>query len=67
MIGRARWKGFQQRFREELSSPEHRARMQELLGAAGEAPLTLVYGAKDPEHNQAVLLRDELLRMSRRG
>ncbi|HUH93080.1 MAG TPA: DUF488 family protein [Casimicrobiaceae bacterium] len=41
----ARWKGFQQRYREELSSPEHRARMQELLGAAGKAPLTLVYGA----------------------
>jgi uncharacterized protein YeaO (DUF488 family) len=37
-----------------------------LLKAAGKRPLTLVYGAKDEEHNQAVVLRSVLSRMVKR-
>ena len=62
----ARWQGFQDRYRQELGSPPQLARLHALLAAAGNRPLTLVYGAKDEEHNQAVVLRDVLLRMSRR-
>jgi hypothetical protein len=60
-----RWT-FQERYREELSSRQQRARTRLILEAAGKGPLTLVYGAKDPEHNQAAVLRDALSRMSTR-
>ena len=62
-----RWQAFQDRYRDELASPAQIARMRELLGAAGKGkgPLTLVYGAKDEEHNQAAVLRDVLSAMGR--
>ncbi len=41
--------------------------MQLLLDAAGKGPLTLVYGAKDEEHNQAVVLCDALSAMSKKS
>ncbi|TAM60311.1 DUF488 family protein [bacterium] len=57
----ARWKGFCERYRRELASPDQYARLTELLKAAhGHERLTLVYGAKDEEHNQAVVLRNAL-------
>lgn len=52
-----RWPEFRQRYVEELQATEPRRRMQQLLAAAGSGPLTLVYGAKDTEHNQAVVLQ----------
>jgi uncharacterized protein YeaO (DUF488 family) len=55
-----RWQAFQKRYREELSTPTQRERLKALVAAAGNRPLTLVYGAKDEEHNQAVVLRDML-------
>lgn len=60
-----RWETFRDRYRKELASPEQRARLRLLLDAAGKGPLTLVYGAKDEEHNQAVVLSDVLARMSK--
>jgi len=62
----ARWETFQQRYRRELAPAAQQARLHALLAAAGAAPLTLVYGAKDEDHNNAVVLRDVLLQMSRR-
>jgi len=61
----ARWKAFQDRYRLELGTAEQRTRLRALLAAAGKGPLTLVYGARDEEHNQAVVLRQILLEMSR--
>lgn len=58
-----RWEAFRERYRKELAAAAQRARLRQVLDAAGKGPLTLVYGAKDEEHNQAVVLRDELLRM----
>lgn len=52
-----RWDEFQRRYRDELRAPELRERLDELLAAAGKGPMTLVYGAKDTEHNQAVVLQ----------
>ena len=62
----ARWQVFQDRYQQELASPEQQARLHSLLAAAGKGPLTLVYGAADKEHNQAVVLRQVLLRMRQR-
>ncbi len=62
----ARWEAFRQRYRRELATPEQQARLHVLLEAARRGPLTLVYGARDEQHNQAVVLREVLLRMSQR-
>lgn len=59
-----RWEVFQQRYRHELDAEEQQQRMRRLLADAKGRPITLVYGAKDEEHNQAVVLRDVLLHLS---
>ncbi len=59
-----RWEGFQERYRQELA--DQRDRLRQLLKSAGKRPLTLVYGAKDEEHNQAVVLRSILSQMASR-
>jgi uncharacterized protein YeaO (DUF488 family) len=56
-----RWDDFQQHYRDELAEPAQQARLEALLAEAGDRTVTLVYGAKDEEHNQAVVLRDVLL------
>ena len=55
-----RWEEFRERYLAELATPEQQARMAALLDAAGERPLTLLYGARNTAHNQAVVLRDAL-------
>lgn len=55
-----RWDEFRARYQAELAAPEQQARMASLLDAAGDRPLTLLYGARNTEHNQAVVLRDAL-------
>ena len=55
----ARWAGFRQRYAAELeANPEALA---QLHGYLARGPVTLVYGARDEEHNNAVALRDFLL------
>lgn len=53
-----RWVVFQQRYRIELDAQEKQEQIQRLLADANGRPIALVYGAKDEEHNQAVVLRD---------
>jgi len=54
----AKYDEFARRYRKELSSSDAYA---ELAGAADEhATITLVYGAKDEEHNQARVLQELL-------
>jgi len=57
----ARFAEFRTRYREELA--EHSERLDELRGRAASGPLTIVYAARDREHNNAVVL-SELLRDS---
>ncbi|NNU59456.1 DUF488 domain-containing protein [Ochrobactrum soli] len=54
----AKWEEFQKRYHRELQNklPDLTA----LVDKAGDAPLTLLYGAKDEEHNQAVVLHEFL-------
>jgi uncharacterized protein YeaO (DUF488 family) len=56
----ARWSEFRRRYRDELKTPEQRELLDDLAVRARGRRLTLVYGAKDEEHNQAVVLRDAL-------
>jgi uncharacterized protein YeaO (DUF488 family) len=57
-----RWAEFRARYRQELSSPDLAARLDELAGRARQGPVTLVFGAHDREHNQARVIADELAR-----
>ncbi|MGZ3235924.1 MAG: DUF488 domain-containing protein [Burkholderiaceae bacterium] len=59
-----KWKTFQQRYQSELASEEKQQQMRQLLTDAHGKPLTLVYGAKDEEHNQAVVLKEVLMQLS---
>ncbi|MEO8350752.1 MAG: DUF488 domain-containing protein [Chthoniobacteraceae bacterium] len=50
-----KWAEFQRRYRAELDG--HREAVRPLLEAAKKGPVTLVYGAHDQEHNDAVVLK----------
>lgn len=54
----ARWEEFRRRYRTELAAK--RALLDLLAGYARGGTLTLVYGARDPEHNQAVVIKELL-------
>ncbi|HEX7128096.1 MAG TPA: DUF488 family protein [Thermodesulfobacteriota bacterium] len=51
-----RWDEFRRRYRRELAQAEPKAALADLAAHARRGPVTLVYGARDPEHNQAVVL-----------
>ena len=55
-----RFDAFRRRYVEELR--RHRAAISELRRRAREGRLTLVYGAKDAEHNDAVVLAEVIRR-----
>jgi uncharacterized protein YeaO (DUF488 family) len=52
-----RWPEFQRRYRAELGRPEQQERLHQLKSLARKGRITLLYGAKDTEHNQAEALR----------
>jgi len=54
----SRWQEFQTRYRRELEV--QLPLLSELRGLAAGASITLLYAARDQEHNNAVLLRDLL-------
>ncbi|RFF33027.1 DUF488 domain-containing protein [Wenzhouxiangella sediminis] len=54
------WAAFKQKYRKELKDDDKREQLRELAEMAGSDGLVLLYGAKDTEHNQAVVLREVL-------
>jgi uncharacterized protein YeaO (DUF488 family) len=58
----ARWAEFRDRYRAELADPARAALLDELTATAREGTVTLVFGAHDPEHNNARVLKEELQR-----
>jgi uncharacterized protein YeaO (DUF488 family) len=63
-----RWDGFQQRYREELGAPASVALLEQLEAMARTGPLTLVFGARDDERNQAAVIAETLrTRLAARG
>lgn len=57
-----RWPEFRRRYRSEIR--QHPAELQRLRELAQDGPITLVYAAHDDAHNDAVVLRDLLLKRS---
>jgi uncharacterized protein YeaO (DUF488 family) len=58
-----KWPEFQKRYLRELAG--HAADLQPLVAAALAGGLTLLFGARDVEHNNAVVLQKLLLRKTR--
>jgi uncharacterized protein YeaO (DUF488 family) len=54
-----RWEAFRRRYAEEVH--ENEELLDQLRSLAKKGIVTLVYGARDEEHNDAVVLRDVLL------
>lgn len=61
----ARWAEFQSRYRAELQ--QHGEELKRIRALAETKTVTLVYGAHDEEHNDAVVLRDVLLERTGRS
>lgn len=61
----ALWTEFQARYRAELAEPAKAQALDALAAEARLGPVTLVYGARDREHNQARVIADELERRLR--
>ena len=59
-----RWKEFVKRYRAELR--EHTTELAELRSRARKGPLTLLFGARDSEHNEAIVLKETLEQRPRR-
>ncbi len=57
-----RWDEFRQRYFKELDA--NSSAWKPILETAKREPVTLVYGAKDTEHNQAVALKEYLQKKS---
>jgi uncharacterized protein YeaO (DUF488 family) len=57
-----RWQEFAVRYRRELQASEARATLKDLARRATTGTVTLVYGARDEEHNNAVVLRNTIKR-----
>jgi len=53
-----RWTEFRERYRAELRQPEQAAIVGRLVEHARGGTLTLVFGARDREHNQAVVVAE---------
>jgi uncharacterized protein YeaO (DUF488 family) len=61
-----RWAEFERRYRHELARPEAAERLRELAYQAARGTITLVFSARDVEHNSAVVLKHELERLAHR-
>lgn len=55
-----RWEEFRRRYRQELRDPERARLLDELAALAGREPVTLLFGARDRAHNQAVLIAEAI-------
>ena len=57
-----RWTEFEARYRAELADPGRARALDALAAIARAGRVTIVYGARDREHNQAQVIADELYR-----
>jgi uncharacterized protein YeaO (DUF488 family) len=56
----ARWEEFRKRYRADLDEPTCAQALDDLAERAAKGPLTLVFGARDIEHNEAQVIAEAL-------
>lgn len=60
-----RWIEFRKRYKRELADPKVRRIIKGIIARAKDiSAITLVYAARDTEHNEAVVLRDKFRRFA---
>lgn len=57
-----KWAGFRERYIGELSSPDKAGLLEKVARTARQSTVTMLYAAKDVEHNNAEVLREIILR-----
>lgn len=62
-----RWSEFRQRYLRELDDPEKQRLLESLAERGRQGTVTLIYSARDTEHNQAVVLKQALDQMIEPG
>ncbi len=62
-----RWEEFERRYRRELRRPQQTELLRHLGELAEQGPLTLLYTARDEEHNQAVVVHAVVQEMMEAG
>ena len=62
----AKWVEFRRRYEKELAAPDKQELLRQLAAQERKGKVTLVYSAHDEQHNQAVVLRDAILKLSKR-
>ena len=60
-----KWNEFRSRYLAELAQPDKRQALEELAHVARSQTLTLLFGASDVKHNQAVVLKELIDREER--
>lgn len=60
----SRWEEFQRRYKDELGAVDKEPQLRELGKKAEKGTVTLLFGAQDAEHNNAVVLKYFLERKS---
>jgi uncharacterized protein YeaO (DUF488 family) len=55
-----KWADFQSKYRAELRAPESKKLLEDLAKRARKGTVTLIYSARDTEHNDAVVLKEIL-------
>jgi uncharacterized protein YeaO (DUF488 family) len=58
------WKTFSDAYRKELKAKALQPKLQEIANKGRKGRVTLVYAARDPEHNHALILKKVLERMN---
>lgn len=62
----SRWSEFRDRYKKELANDAARDAIRDIIKDAKDTKtITLIYGAKDTEHNQAIVLRDMFERLDK--
>lgn len=61
-----KWKEFERRYQEELNDAEAKKRIEQLAQLSTRRNVTLLYSAKDEEHNNAVVLARQIERAAKR-
>lgn len=54
----SRWEEFQKRYARELQTRDNQAILRDLVARSRHGVVTLVFGAKDREHNNAIVLKN---------
>ena len=62
-----RWPAFRERYQQELRDPAKRPALDRLTEEARNGTVTLVFSARDAEHNQAVVLMEILTERGTEG